>query len=112
MGNEPHDFTTQTGVATKIEHLRLSNRHPERDILVIETSNGVVALFGYFGKDQYWHFMIVPPEFREEQMLAHVRNHLLWKHKAVLCIIPGDTINLTVEQVRSLPLYRPPSLHS
>lgn len=112
MGEHPVEFTGTVGTARVVVQVKLSNRHPEREILVIDTPTGAVALFGYFYPADHWHFMIVPPEFREEVILGYVKGHLLSTHQATLRTIPGDTINLSAFEMRALPLYRPRPLQS
>ena len=86
---------TETVTACAIEHLQMNESHPERDIVILDTDGGKIGMFGYFCEKERWHFMFVPPEFRDEIALEAVRRHLMDKHQAVLRTIPGDRISHT-----------------
>lgn len=91
-GNDNKTDTTEV-TACAIEHLQVSQSHPERDVVILDTETGKIGMFGYFCAKERWHFMFVPPEFRDEVPLEAVRRHLMEKHQAVLRTIPGDRIS-------------------
>jgi hypothetical protein len=97
-----------------IESFQLNAMHPERHVLVMHDLNGTpLAMFGYYDVLQMWHFMIVPPEFREARVLERLQADLFARHGAILRYVPGDTINWSPEKKREyMDKHIPPRAQS
>ena len=66
---------------------------PVRQLLIGQQENRTVAYFGYFDADDQWRCTFIPPEFREADNLAQIKDDLLACFGAVLMTVLGDTIN-------------------
>jgi len=103
MRDERDQELPEKGIVRCIVHVMLSQEHPERDIIIIDTTIGTVALFGYFDAVRQWHYMVVPPEFRNPEVLSALTDYLQQAQRATLRCIEGDTINLSTHQMQTLP---------
>ena len=91
-----------------IVHVSATLTSPERDILVMETPFGLIAMFGYFKTETEWRFRVIPNEFHSPEALEAIQIFLLDTYGATLRAVTGDTIT-SREAWKQVPQHQPPA---
>lgn len=93
--NMPGPMPTSTSDlrCEQLIEVQATEASPLRQLLIGTVGVMRVVIFGYLDKNDVWHSTIVPPEFREEEILIKLKLDLQFEFGAMLLTVPGDTIN-------------------